>query len=241
MSDPMHRRHARRLEALGYLTGGLSHDLNNLLMIVLGNAEMLEDMGLHEEVPERERLLKLSQTVLATTERAAFLTRQLAGFARRRSTEPQVTPVHPMLQALDELLRRALGSRVTLVCDLAAEHDSALVDLPQLEAAIVLLTLATRERATTAGQVSLSTRNLVVDEPAGSGLDESRNGLSFALTVAHHDGDHASEDMLEFAREIASEAGGALATGTGDGGGLAVTFLLPVVGKPADEAAAGGG
>jgi signal transduction histidine kinase len=226
VSDPTHRRHARRLEALGYLTGGLSHDLNNLLMIVLGNAEMLEDMGLHEEAPGRERLLKLSQTVLATTERAALLTRQLAGFARRRSTEPQVASVHPMLRALEELLGRALGSRVTLVFDLAAERDSTFVDLPQLEAAIVLLTLAARERTTAAGQVSLSTRNLAVDEPAGSGLGES-----FALTVAHHDGDHASEDTLEFAREIAREAGGALSTRAEEGGGLAVTFLLPVVGQ----------
>ena len=71
---------SRRLEALGQLTGGVAHDFNNLLMIVLGNAEMLEDMANRGGEIKPERLLKLARTILNAAERGTSLTQNLLGF-----------------------------------------------------------------------------------------------------------------------------------------------------------------
>lgn len=204
------RPDSRRLEALGHLTGGVAHDLNNLLMIVLGNIEMLEDIAEREAGEAKDMLRSLSKTALAATERASLLSRKLAAFARRRQTEPGGSPLHPALKATGELIERALGRRTTLVFDLAAEHDMVDTDVQQLETALVLLALS-GEEAGRDREMRLSTRN-----EAGC----------LAIALEHRDGTAAPEDVLGFARAIVGSGGGSLRAGT------PVTLMLPLIGQP---------
>ncbi len=130
--------HAQRLDAVGRLAGGLSHDFNNILTAVSGSAEMLR----YEKDPtERDELL---DEIIAARDRGAALTRQLLAFARREVTSPRVIDLGEHVRGLERLLQRVAGDRQRLRFVLA-EDCRVRVDPGQLEQALVNLVANARD------------------------------------------------------------------------------------------------
>ena len=240
---------SRRLEALGQLTGGIAHDFNNLLMIVLGNAEMLEDIATRGGEMKPERLLRLTRTILSAAERGTSLTQNLLGFARRRSVRPEKVAVHGRLQELGELLRRNLGGKIPLVFDLSAERDEVMIDLTQLGNAVINVALNARDAMPEGGRMTISTRNLTVGAPPriddgdlASGrylaVDVADTGIGMAPEVAARaiepffttKGDKQSPGLgLSLVYGAVKQAQGETRIDTRPGRGTTVTLILPLV------------
>ncbi len=127
-------RQAHKLEALGKLAGGVAHDFNNVLMVILGNVALM-----NRRAPASEL-----QQIESAASSAAGLTRQLLAFGRRALIEPTVLDLGVVLRESVEMVRRIIGERITVEHSIPEAPLAARLDRAQIEQ--VLLNLATNAR-----------------------------------------------------------------------------------------------
>jgi PAS domain S-box-containing protein len=156
-------RQSQKMEAVGQLTGGVAHDFNNILMVILANVEeLLEGDGLSDE--QREMLTN----VAGSGERAAELTRRLLAFSRKQRLTPQPTNVGDLIAGTDKLLRRTLGEQIEIDAIFADDLWITNIDRSQLEAALVNLCVNARDAMPKGGRLLIETRNMELDEAYAS-------------------------------------------------------------------------
>jgi PAS domain S-box-containing protein len=143
---------ARKMEAVGQLTGGVAHDFNNLLTVVLGNIDMLG-----RKVEDEARRQRRIDAIRQATERGRDLTRQLLAFSRRQHLSPVNLDVNALIREFAPLIRQAVGEAVTLDIALAAEMLCAHVDPTQLETALLNLAVNARDAMPNGGVLSIAT------------------------------------------------------------------------------------
>jgi PAS domain S-box-containing protein len=152
-------RQSQKMEAVGQLTGGVAHDFNNILMVILANVEELqEDETL---VPAHQALLAAIQT---SGQRAAELTRRLLAFSRKQRLQPQPTDLTDLVAGVDKLLRRTLGERIEIDAILADGLWTTSVDRAQVEAALVNLCVNARDAMPDGGKLLIETANVDLDQ-----------------------------------------------------------------------------
>jgi PAS domain S-box-containing protein len=156
-------RQSQKMEAVGQLTGGVAHDFNNILMVILANVEeLLEDDSLSAD--QRELL----SNVAGSGERAAELTRRLLAFSRKQRLTPQPTNVGDLITGTDKLLRRTLGEQIEIDAIFADDLWVTNIDRSQLEAALVNLCVNARDAMPKGGRLLIETRNMELDEAYAS-------------------------------------------------------------------------
>src|SRR6476646_3631055 len=107
---------AQKMEAIGNLTGGMAHDFNNMLGVIIGNIDLLRDMkGDDPDIDE------LTREALDAAFRGADLTRRLLAFARQQPLRPQRVDVNELVSGITRLLSRTLGEDIEISLDLSAE------------------------------------------------------------------------------------------------------------------------
>lgn len=146
-----------RLEAAATLAGGLAHDINNLMVGVLGSAELLRD-GLDD----RPSLLELADAVGEAAKEASVLTQQLLAFARGGRYEPRPTDLNEVINETLHLQRRAFPPRVAIDRDLAPGIWRALVDNIQLKQVLMNVCINAVEAIGGHGRLTIRTRNIEV-------------------------------------------------------------------------------
>lgn len=144
---------ARKMEAVGQLTGGVAHDFNNLLTVVLGNIDML---ATRKEAEERR--MRRIEAVRQAAERGRDLTGQLLAFSRRQHLTPVTLDVNLLIREFAPLLRQAVGEAVTLDLELAGAPLKAHVDPTQLETALLNLAVNARDAMPDGGRLVVATR-----------------------------------------------------------------------------------
>jgi PAS domain S-box-containing protein len=145
-------RQAQKMEAVGQLTGGIAHDFNNLLTVILGCSEFI-----NEEVKENPRLSKMAQMILDAAQRGADLTHRMLAFARRQALQPKPIDVNRMLVNMESFMRRTLSADIDLEVILSRENCTALVDLTQLESALLNLCVNARDAMPRGGKLIVET------------------------------------------------------------------------------------
>ena len=150
---------SQKMESIGQLTGGISHDFNNLLTVILGNAELLE-----EELAGNEKLARLAALICQAAETGATLTRNLLAFARKQPLSPQVVAVADLLTDMHPILKASLGERNHLELDVSQGLWNVFVDAAQLESAILNLAINAHDAMPRGGTVKVFVRNYVVEE-----------------------------------------------------------------------------
>ena len=144
---------ARKMEAVGQLTGGVAHDFNNLLTVVLGNIDMLATRN-----EDDTRRLRRIEAVRQAAERGRDLTGQLLAFSRRQHLSPVTLDVNALIRKFAPLMRQAVGEAVTLELALTREALSTNVDPTQLETALLNLVVNARDAMPDGGRLTLATR-----------------------------------------------------------------------------------
>ena len=169
---------ARKMEAVGQLTGGVAHDFNNLLTVVLGNIDILG-----RKAEDEARRARRIDAIRQATERGRDLTRQLLAFSRRQHLSPVSLDVNGLIRDFAPLIRQAVGEAVTLDISLADAAICAHVDPTQLETALLNLAVNARDAMPNGGLLSLSTR-LEGDDGLGQVVIEVRdNGVGMSPDV----------------------------------------------------------
>jgi nitrogen-specific signal transduction histidine kinase len=149
---------AQKMEAVGRLTGGVAHDFNNILMVIMANIdELAEDARLPPDLSKRIK------RIANATQRASDLTRQLLAFARRQTLRPEWTDVNDLVSATAGLMRRTLGEPVTIESVLADGIWPVEVDRGQLQSALVNVCINARDAMPEGGRLLVETENVVLD------------------------------------------------------------------------------
>ncbi|MFO0606202.1 MAG: PAS domain S-box protein [Polyangiales bacterium] len=145
-------RQAQRLESVGRLAGGVAHDFNNLMSVVLCNADFALD-ELRDASPLREDILDIRRA----GQRAAALTRQLLAFSRKQVLSPQALDLNKVIADVQKMLARLLGEDIDIALHLAGDLGSVLADPGQLEQVIVNLCVNARDAMPHGGRLTVET------------------------------------------------------------------------------------
>jgi PAS domain S-box-containing protein len=171
-------RQSQKMDAIGQLTGGVAHDFNNVLTVITGTIEILQ-----EGVADRPQLAAIAHLIDEAAVRGAEITSQLLTFARRQPLQPRGIDINALVADTCKLLKPMLGEHIEICSVPAANAWSALADPSQLSAAIVNLAVNARDAMPGGGKLTLETANVVIDEAASSD-DEVRAGEFVMLAVA---------------------------------------------------------
>jgi PAS domain S-box-containing protein len=172
-------RQSQKMDAVGQLTGGVAHDFNNILTVITGTIEILED-----GVADRPDLATIAKMIDEAATRGAELTRQLLAFARRQPLDPRETDVNRLVIETARLLKPTLGEHIEIESMLEDDAWSALVDPSQLSAAIVNLAVNARDAMPNGGKLTLETGNVMLDEAYAAGNSEVTPGAYVMIAVS---------------------------------------------------------
>ncbi|MBO9392498.1 PAS domain S-box protein [Caldilinea sp.] len=168
-----------RLETVGQLAGGVAHDFNNMLAVVLMRTEMAL-LQLDATSPIRHHLLEIYRAA----QRAAELTRQLLGFARRQVIEPRPLDLNAAIEELLPMVRGMLGEAIELRWEPAPNLDLVYMDPAQVAQIVMNLCLNARDAITGIGQISITTGRAVLDEAYAALHADVRPGVYSVLTIS---------------------------------------------------------
>lgn len=146
-------RQSQKMEAIGTLAGGVAHDFNNLLTGILGYASFLR-----EAVGGDPAVRRAVSVIENAAERAADLTRQLLGFARRGEVRRMPVRVHSLVEEVSELLARTIDKRIDIVHHLEAGTDLILGDPGQMQQVILNLAVNARDAMPQGGRMVFRSR-----------------------------------------------------------------------------------
>ena len=149
----------QKLESIGRLAGGVAHDINNVLTVVLSYSDLV-DAGLGPSHPLQAQLRQIRKAA----ERASNLTHRLLAFARKQIIEPRVINLGELALNLDGMLRRLIGEDIELTTVTSPNLWSVKADPHQIEQVLVNLAVNARDAMPHGGSLRIETTNVVIDE-----------------------------------------------------------------------------
>ena len=152
-------RQSQKMEAVGRLAGGVAHDFNNMLSVILGHAELMEatpDLPAELQDDLRE--------IIAAGQRSSDLTRQLLAFARKQTIAPEILDINTTISSMLRMLTRLLGEDVELVWKPGEAVDSVRMDPAQIDQILVNLVVNARDAVSSGGRIVIETRSVDLDE-----------------------------------------------------------------------------
>ena len=150
---------AQKMESVGRLAGGVAHDFNNMLGVILGRAEL----ALNSLVPSDKVYFDLEE-IRKAAERSAELTRQLLAFARKQTVAPRVLDLNDTIEGMLKMLRRLIGEDIDLVWLPARDLCPIKMDPSQIDQVLANLCVNARDAIHGMGKVTIETANVHFDE-----------------------------------------------------------------------------
>jgi len=184
-------RQAQKMESVGRLAGGVAHDFNNMLQIILGHSEMALGETAADS-PLREDLLEIQKAA----NRSADLTRQLLAFARKQTVIPRVLDLNETLEGMLKMLRRLIGEDIDLFWKPGLDLWKVKMDPSQIDQILANLSVNARDAISGTGKVTIETENVTLDEAYCAGHVGFSPGQYVQLTVSD-DGCGMDPETLE--------------------------------------------
>jgi signal transduction histidine kinase/CheY-like chemotaxis protein len=237
-------RESQRLEAFGQLAGGVAHDFNNMLTVILGFAHTLEAEPLRPEA--RENLAQ----IVGAADRAGTLTSQLLSFSRRRSLQPRAMEPNEIVHQVGSMLRQVIGADIVFQTVLAVDVGTIRADDAQLEQVVMNLVLNARDAMPDGGTLTIETSNMTLRPGApqlhvagdlllppgeyvtiavrdtGVGMDADLRAHIFEPFFTTK-GERGTGLGLAMVHSIATQSGGFIGCASAPGKGTTMTVFLP--------------
>ncbi len=182
---------ARKMESVGRLAGGVAHDFNNMLNVIMGYAELALS-NVSPEDPLRSNL----KEILDAGKRSSEITRQLLAFARQQTIAPKVIDLNKTVESMLKLLRKLIGEDIDLVWLPGRELWWVKLDPVQVDQILVNLCVNARDAIGGVGKVTIETKNVTFDETHCA----DRNGFvpgDYVSLVVSDDGPGIDPQYLE--------------------------------------------
>lgn len=170
---------AKKMEAVGKLTGGVAHDFNNVLQIIGSNLQLMKI-----ENSANDKIQKRIGSAMEGVKRGALLASQLLAFGRRQPLQPGSIDIGALLSGMHELLRRSLGETVEVATKVQDHIWQAMVDANQLENVILNLAINARDAMSGEGKLSIEASNVVLGPGSLLKEQELESGEYVLISVA---------------------------------------------------------
>jgi two-component system cell cycle sensor histidine kinase/response regulator CckA len=157
LTEQLHQ--SQKIEAIGNLAGGISHDFNNMLGVILGQAELVIN-----KLEPNNPLIKNIEAITKAAEYSAKLTRQLLTFARKQTIEPKVLNLNKSVSAMMDMLKRLIGASIKVSWEPAVDLWPVKVDPTQIDQVLANLCINARDAITGTGSISISVKNCSLAE-----------------------------------------------------------------------------
>jgi two-component system cell cycle sensor histidine kinase/response regulator CckA len=236
-------RHAQKLEAVGRLAGGVAHDFNNVLAVILGHVGLLS-----REIRSDEAVREGLDSIRVAAEHAAALTRQLLAFSRKQDMQPRVLNLNRVVEHARAMLARLLGEDVRLLTELAPDLGNVHADPALIEQVIVNLAVNARDAMPEGGTLTIETRSVRVAQGASDGpaglLPGTYSRLRVTDTGVGMDGETTARIFepffttkapgkgtglgLSMAYGVITQSGGTIGVHSRPGEGTSFSVYLPV-------------
>lgn len=151
-------RQSQKMEAIGQLAGGISHDFNNLLTVITGYSTLA-----YQKIGSEHPAAKDIEQVINAGDRATSLIRQLLAFGRRQILDPQPINVNVFIASIHKILCRLIGENITLTTQLSHDISMVLADPSQIEQIIMNLVINARDAMERGGIITIETANQTLD------------------------------------------------------------------------------
>ena len=236
---------SQKMEAVGQLTGGLAHDFNNILAIILGNVELLKVY-----LPADPYTDEIVDAVLRATLRGKDLTGHLLAFSRRRLLNPQAVDVNIVVAEIVRLLGRTLGATIHVTTSTSTDAGMAYADPAALEAAVLNVALNARDAMPEGGSLAIHTSTvkvterreteddlepglymLIALEDNGCGMPPEVLGRVFEPFFTTKSGGRGTGLGLSMVYGFAKQSGGTVKVASAPGRGTTVSLFLPLAGS----------
>jgi len=186
---------SQKMESVGRLAGGVAHDFNNMLSVILGHTELAIDsvapgQPIHQDLTE----------ILTATRRSAELTRQLLTFARKQTVNPRPLVLNDVVEGMLKMLQRLIGEDIDLVWHPADEAWLVEVDPGQVDQMLVNLCVNARDAIDEGGRIAIRAGTTTLSDADCSGRDDFRPG-EYVTLVVEDDGCGMSREILARACE----------------------------------------
>lgn len=173
-------RQAQKMEAIGQLTGGIAHDYNNMLAIIMGSLELAK----RRLQSDPSDVGKYIDGALDGARRSADLTQRLLAFSRQQPLAPTSTGLNNLVQGMAAMLTRTLGTPAEFECVLEPDLWQAHIDSAQMESAILNLAVNARDAMPQGGKLIIETNNAVLDEAYAALQPDVATGDYVLVTVS---------------------------------------------------------
>jgi len=170
---------AQKMESVGRLAGGVAHDFNNMLGVIIGRAEL----ALNTDVSADELQHNLKE-ILKTGLRSADLTRQLLAFARKQTAVPKILDLNVTISGMLEMLRRLVGEDIDLLWAPELNLWKVKIDPSQVDQILANLVVNARDAISGVGAITMRTDNVVIDDSNRAETPEFIFGEYVLLTIS---------------------------------------------------------
>ncbi|HYQ45431.1 MAG TPA: ATP-binding protein [Polyangiaceae bacterium] len=237
---------AQKLETIGRLVGGVAHDFNNRLLVIMGHADILQRSA------QEPSLAFHADIVVSSAKRAAELTRQLLAYSRRQMLRPQAVDVNSVVEGTRRMLERVIDEPIEIVTTLSA-RSPMLADSGQLEQVLMNLILNARDAMPDGGRITLQTfdQDVTAEAPieglppgayvalavtdTGSGISDAARPQIFEPFFTTKEIGRGTGLGLASVEGIVRQSGGSITVLSSEGHGSTFTVYLPRAKPGAEE------
>jgi PAS domain S-box-containing protein len=182
---------SQKMESVGRLAGGVAHDFNNMLGVILGHAELAVEQ-VEATSPVHDDLIEIQKAA----QRSADLTRQLLAFARKQTAVPKVLDLNDTISGMLKMLRRLIGEDIDLVWMPGASLWPVKMDPTQIDQILANLSVNARDAISGIGNITIETENVVFDDDFRSIHGEFKPGQYVMLSFSDN-GHGMDKETLE--------------------------------------------
>jgi len=237
-------RQSQKLEAIGRLAAGVAHDVNNVLMSIMGSADLIL-----MEASDGDLLHTETNEIKLSVQRGASLTRQLLAFSRRQATQPKLFMLRDATLGIETMIRRLIGPEIDLQI-LRASDVAVMADRAQIEQVVLNLCVNARDAMPQGGRLTLTVDEVELDDWAagmmgeeakpgryarlsvsdtGMGMDEATRAKLFEPFFTTKEQGKGTGLGLSIVYGIVKQSGGHITVASEPGRGATFLIYLPVV------------
>ena len=170
---------SQKMESVGRLAGGVAHDFNNMLGVIIGNSE-LAMLNL-----ENKKLLTVNiEEIQKAANRSANLTRQLLSFARKQTIQPKVIILNDTIEDMLKMLRRLIGEDIDLIWKPANTLWKTWIDPVQIDQILANLCVNARDAIINIGKITIETKNIIIDDKDSFKKEGFKSGDFVMLSIS---------------------------------------------------------
>ncbi|WP_321829951.1 CHASE domain-containing protein [Thalassovita sp.] len=189
-------RQAQKQESIGQLTGGMAHDFNNMLAVIRGNMEMLEE-DLTEEAREDDERLEFVRGAILAAERGNDLTKKMLSFARRARLDPEELNLNDIVRELEGWSGRTLPATITLRKELTPDLPLVRLDRSSTASALLNMMVNARDAMPEGGVLTIATKTATLDAQDVATMPQDIAPGDYVVVSLQDTGEGIAKDKLE--------------------------------------------